>query len=157
MSEPTLDLLSKLHMAIAETNRDTMPVDLPWLLNRAADRIQALEAALAVVIRELEDVCEDQADGKRSNIYKTIQRAQGLLSYSQPWDAQKRFSILGHTQDEMPSILLGSFHKTHSDILSFDAIADDYSLGIRTAVGDFTHTPSGRRYIVAIAPIPPEA
>jgi hypothetical protein len=71
--------------------------------------------------------------------------------------APQRLSLLASIKNEAPMLLLGSFHKTHADVLRWDTFIEDYSLGIRTSLGDFTHLPSGIRYLVVVAPIPAEA
>ena len=68
--------------------------------------------------------------------------------------APQRLSLLARIEQEAPTLLLTSFHKTHADVLRFDALTQDDAAGIRTAVGDFTHTPSGLRYVVVVAPVP---
>lgn len=67
-----------------------------------------------------------------------------------PWP---RLALLGNFQREASSLLLQSFYGMHRDVLDFTQISDDYSLGIRVAVGDFVHRPSGIRYIVSIAAV----
>lgn len=68
-----------------------------------------------------------------------------------------RLGVLSQPLGQLQALLLESLRTTHADVLRFNSISEHYELGIRTVSGDFTHAPSGHRYIVAIAGIPPEA
>ena len=161
-SSPSFNILTQLREAIAATGPGIPAANIGPLLSRAAERIQVLEAALTVITDELADaltthIYDTEDEAGQSTQAQLIRRARDLLDGAEPWDRFRRLGVLGNIQCECPSILLLSVGKTHQDVLSFDHISINHELGIPTSVGDFTHTPSGRRYIVAVAPIPEEA
>lgn len=73
-------------------------------------------------------------------------------------DANKpRLAVLSEPLPDMAALLLASIAGTHADVLQAGDIDESYQLGIRSVSGEFIHTPSGRRYIVAVCAIPTEA
>lgn len=68
-----------------------------------------------------------------------------------------RLGVLAEPLPDMAALLLQSIAGTHADVLEFRELDESYQLGIRTVSGTFTHTPTGRQYIVAVCAIPTEA
>ncbi|HVT36322.1 MAG TPA: hypothetical protein VHE37_12085 [Nevskiaceae bacterium] len=68
---------------------------------------------------------------------------------------QPRLALLASHQGEACALILQSLQTTHADVLRFDDISRAETRdGVATVVGDFTHLPSMRRYVIAIAAVP---
>lgn len=65
-------------------------------------------------------------------------------------------SLLRTHQGEACALLLQSIESSHAGVLRFDDLVEVRDQGgMRTACGQFTHVPSGRRYVIGISAVSP--
>lgn len=63
-------------------------------------------------------------------------------------------SVLRRPQRDIKGLLLESIHRSHADVLHFDAISSFQREGHDVVEGEFTHLPTGRRYSLQVVELP---
>lgn len=120
-----------------------------------ADRMRAQRDWLRVLLSHLLKHIDNQGpDAPRPPAYHA---ARTLLQTAEqiPADANSpRLGVLGDDLPNVAALLLQSIAGTHRDVLAFHDIDVAHHNGVRAVSGVFAHLPSGRPYVIAVAPIP---
>lgn len=63
-------------------------------------------------------------------------------------------SVLRRPQRDIKGLLLQSIHRSHADVLRFDAISSFQRDEHEVVEGEFVHLPTGRRYSLQLVELP---
>lgn len=119
------------------------------------DRVTAQRDWLRILIAQL--LAHIDAQGQDAPRPPAYHAARTLMQCAEQIPASAnspRLGVLTHDLPSVAALLLQSIAGTHRDVLSFIDIDVAHHNGVRAVSGVFAHLPSGRPYVIAVAPIP---
>lgn len=157
MNHPAFSIITKLRAAALQIHSATEFSASDFL--DAAEQLELLCIQQATLLELLDQfLAIDDWNDDLIAPAELIERATNTLaqlsvSCTHP---HRRLSLLTSHTGEAGNLLLESIRVTHQDILQRLESQESSERDPRTAVGDFLHKASGKRYVIAIAAYPDE-